>query len=251
MKLNRFHKQSGATLMEVLVAMTVSLIATAAMIALMSNTLGTTSRIVKMTKLADDMRVTMQMMTRDVRRANYNANAIYCYATDGCVLDSPDSTKTLSFDSVTLATLAGDVGFEDDDNDHFADDECFTFLTDRDQDGNSVADEPGAFRRRADPDTGVNAIEMWTGDGEPACNLAARSSDWVQITDPQVVDITGFDISDEESYTEVIQTDADGNPLLSQTARKLSISLRARLVLDPSIEREIVDLISLRNDVLL
>ena len=39
MKLNRFHKQSGATLMEVLIAMTISLVVTAAMIAMIATTI--------------------------------------------------------------------------------------------------------------------------------------------------------------------------------------------------------------------
>ena len=88
MKGNRFHKQSGATLMEVLIAMTISLVATAAMIAMMANSLGTTTRIIHMTKLSDDMRVAMQMMTRDVRRSSYNANSMLCYANDDCATDS-------------------------------------------------------------------------------------------------------------------------------------------------------------------
>ena len=79
-------RQTGASLMEVLVAMSISLVVTASMIALMANSLGTTGRIVKMTKLADDMRVTMQMVTRDVRRSSYNANSILCYANDACAL---------------------------------------------------------------------------------------------------------------------------------------------------------------------
>ena len=80
-------KQTGATLMEVLVAMSISLVVTAAMIAMMANSLGSTARIVKMTKLTDDMRVALQMMTRDVRRSNYNADAMFCYANDNCASD--------------------------------------------------------------------------------------------------------------------------------------------------------------------
>ncbi len=51
-----------------LVAMSISLVVTASMIALMANSLNSTARIVKMTKLSDDMRTTMQLMTRDVCR---------------------------------------------------------------------------------------------------------------------------------------------------------------------------------------
>ena len=74
--MNRMKQyQSGASLMEVLIAMSISLVVTASMIALMANSLSTTARIVNMTKLADDMRVAMQMVTRDVRRSSYNAQA--------------------------------------------------------------------------------------------------------------------------------------------------------------------------------
>ena len=78
------NKQQGASLMEVLIAMGISLVVTASMIALMANSLGTTTRIIKMTKLSDDMRIAMQMMTRDVRRGSYNGKSMYCYATDSC-----------------------------------------------------------------------------------------------------------------------------------------------------------------------
>ncbi len=73
--------------MEVLVAMSISLVVTASMIALMANSLSTTARIVKMTKLSDDLRVAMQMMSRDVRRSSYNANSRLCYANEDCATD--------------------------------------------------------------------------------------------------------------------------------------------------------------------
>jgi Tfp pilus assembly protein PilW len=83
----RNHKQAGATMMEVLVAMSISLVVTASMIALMSNSLGSTTRIIQMTKLSDDMRVALQMMSRDVRRSNYNVDSMFCYANDDCATD--------------------------------------------------------------------------------------------------------------------------------------------------------------------
>ena len=81
------NRQQGASLMEVLIAMGISLVVTASMIALMANSLGTTTRIIKMTKLSDDMRIAMQMMTRDVRRSSYNSNSMYCYANTDCGSD--------------------------------------------------------------------------------------------------------------------------------------------------------------------
>jgi hypothetical protein len=241
--------QRGASLMEVLIAMSISLVVTASMIALMANSLGTTARIVKMTKLADDLRVTMQMMTRDVRRSSYNANSIYCYANGACALGASSSDPKTVIDGVLI--LAGAINFVDEDDDGFDDDDCITFLMDRDEDGNSVEDDAGGFRRRPDPNNGVNVIEMWTGAATPNCGAAPLAAGWVQITDPEVVEITNFNINDEPTYTEVIQTDAAGNPTLSQVTRKLRINLSGRLVLDNNIGREIEDVISVRNDLLL
>jgi hypothetical protein len=248
--MNRIKRyQAGVSLMEVLVAMSISLVVTASMIALMANSLSTTARIVKMTKLADDLRVTMQMMTRDVRRSSYNANSMYCYANGACALGGTGSDPKTVIDGVLI--LAGAIDFVDEDDDGLDDDECFTFLMDRDQDGNSIDDDAGGFRRVPDPTNGVNAIEMWTGDAAPNCGAAPLGAGWVQITDPEVVEITDFDINDDQSYAEVIRTDADGNPLLTQVARKFRINLSGRLVLDNDIQRQIEDVISVRNDLLL
>ena len=245
-------RQSGASLMEVLVAMSISLVVTASMIALMANSLSTTGRIVKMTKLADDMRVTMQMMTRDLRRSNFNSNSLYCYGNSDCALDDSSSSKTVVDDEgVTLLVLAAAIDFEDSDNDDIDDDSCFAFQMDRDLDGDAVADDAGGFRRISDPALGVDVIEMWTGGAPDAGTSVGTAADgWVQITDPEVVEITDFSISDNLSYTEVVQTNADGTPKIMQDVRKLRISLRGRLILDPNIERHLEDVISVRNDML-
>ena len=146
MKLETLHRQRGATMMEVLIAMTISLVVTAAMIAMMSNTLGTTARIIHMSKLSDDMRVAMQMMTRDVRRSSYNVGSMYCYANEDCGSDASG------------VTLAGDVNINDAGT-------CFTFLLDRGWDRNSTNDGAGGFRRVTT--NGVGVLEMWTGDSAP------------------------------------------------------------------------------------
>ncbi len=231
--------QGGASLMEVLVAMSISLVVTASMIALMANSLGTTARIVKMTKLADDMRVAMQMVTRDVRRSSYNANSFYCYANNNCASDG------------SALTLAAAIDFVDANDDGVDDDNCFTFLMDRDHDGNSTEDGAGGFRRVTDPQAGVDVLEMWTGDSAANCGSPAGTTGWVQITDPEVVEITSFSINDDLSYTEVVQTDADGNPTLTQVVRKFRIDLQGQLVLDDNITRHVEDVISVRNDQLL
>ena len=223
----KLNKQNGMSLMEVLIAMSLSLVVTASMVALMANSLGTTARIIKMTRLSDDMRIAMQMMSRDVRRTSYNANAMYCYANLNCGTDG-------------AATLAGDITIN-------AGNECFTFLTDRDSDGDSTENDAGGFRRVSTG--GVGVIEMWTGDAAPDCTVAAGAGSWVQITNPDNMDIFAFSVDDDLSYTQEIFN--DGTNSLSQRIRKIRMNMRGRLVMDNTIVRRIEDVIAVRNDLLL
>jgi len=230
------YLQAGASLMEVMVAMSISLVVTASMIALMANSLSTTARVVKMTKLTDDLRVAMQMMTRDVRRSSYNANSMFCYANENCATDG-------------AIVAAGDITFADIDGDTVND--CFTFLMDRDHDGDSTEDDAGGFRRVTAG--GVGVVEMWTGGANPDCDAAAGAAGWVQITDPDETDVFAFSIDDDDedlSYTVVIQDDGAGNTL-SQRVRKIRMNLQGRLVADETIVRRVEDVISVRNDLLL
>ncbi len=224
----KFSHQKGVSLMEVLVSMSISLVVTASMIALMANSLGSTSRIIQMTKLSDDLRITMQMMSRDVRRSSYNAKSMYCYANDDCGTDG-------------AATLAGDITINNSND-------CITFLMDRDYDGDSTENSAGGFRRVTSG--GVGVIEMWTGDNSPDCSVAAGASSWVQITNPENMDIFIFSVDENLSYTQEILNDGFGNTL-SQKIRKIRMNMRGRLVVDNTIVRRIEDVISVRNDLLL
>ena len=223
----RWSQQKGMSLMEVLIAMSISLVVTASMIALMANSLGSTARIVNMTKLSDDLRTTMQMMTRDVRRSSYNANSMFCYANTNCR-------------SAVDATVAGDITIN-------GGNDCFTFLMDRDHDGDSTENDAGGFRRVIS--SGVGVIEMWTGNAALDCSVAAGTAGWVQITNPEIMDIFVFSVDDDLSYTQVVLDDGFGN-ILTEKVRKIRMNVRGRLVVDNTIVRRIEDVISVRNDLL-
>lgn len=225
----QLHKQAGATMMEVLVAMSISLVVTASMIALMANSLGSTARIIQMTKLSDDMRVALQMMSRDVRRSNYNVDSMFCYANEDCSTDGS-------------ITAIGDITISASD--------CFWFLIDRNQDdyADTGAIAAGGFRHVTIGEVG--AIEMWTGGAAPDCDDAPGAAGWVQITDSETMDIFDFSVDDNLSYTQVIKDDGI-NPTVSQRVRKVRMAMEGRLVLDPTIRREMDDVIAVRNDLLL
>lgn len=228
--MRNFKSSAGFSLMEMMVAMTIGLIASGAMIALMSSSLWNTARIVKMNKLAEDLRTTVQMMSRDVRRSSYTANAVYCFG-------NPECSTLGSVGSAGSVLLPGDVTINDDSN-------CITFNLDRDHDGDATEDDAGGFRR-VEVD-GVGQIETWIGDASPDC--AASDADWAALTDADQINITAFTVNDDQSYNEVLLADGDGNPLTSQRVRRILMTVDAELVNDDSITRTIETTIKVRNN---
>lgn len=219
-------RPAGFTLIEMLIAIAIGLVTVLAMAQLMSNTLGTSTRTVKMTSLTQQLRSSLQLMSRDVRRASYSSDAILCYANIDCYSDGSLS-------------LPGDIQFNADAN-------CFTFQHDRNHDGSATNDGAGAFRLIQS--NGVGVLEMWTGNAAVDC--ASDSNDWLAITDPDIVNVYLFEVNDDASYSEVIDVDGGGSDIL-QKVRKVRMRLGGRLVFDPQILRIIEETIRVRNDLVL
>ena len=64
------------------------------------------------------------------------------------------------------------------------------------------------------------------------------------------MDIFGFSVNDSLSYSQVVQDDGAGNQLV-QRVRKLQMNLQGRLLIDQTIVRQVRDVISVRNDLLI
>jgi prepilin peptidase dependent protein B len=220
------NRQRGFTLVQLMVAMVISLVVATAMVRLMANTLGTATRTIGMTRLTQELRTALQLMSRDVRRTGFSSEAIQCYANYDCAVDGS-------------VALPGDISYN-------ADKDCFVFLHDRNHDGDGTNDGAGAFRLATSD--GVGVLEMWTGIGSANCE--SGDADWVGITDPAVVDVFLFQADDSPSYTEVIDLDAGGGEIL-QKVRKVNMRVGGRLIADPQIMRIIEDSIRVRNDVVL
>jgi Tfp pilus assembly protein PilW len=219
------RRQAGATLLEAMISLALGLVVTTAMVTLMGNSMGSATRIIEMSQLTDELRNAMSMMSRDVRRANYNTNSIYCYANSDCGISGGPAEQYADI-SITGA----------------ANNSCFVFGLDRDWDGNSANDGPGAFRRATTG--GVCVIEMWVGNGAPNCGT--NNADWVQVTDPGFVDITIFNVDDSASFDQTITE--KGGTTLTQRTRQVQMQIEGRLILDNSITRRVEDTIKVRND---
>ncbi len=218
--------QSGVTLIELMIAMSISLVVSLAMVTLMANTLGTSTRTIGMAKLSAELRAAMQIMSRDVRRANYHANFAKCFGNLDCrvTLDDNDGDASAYIKSITVQNG-----------------NCFFYWFDRDSDGDITDDDNvGAFRRAVVD--GVGVIQMTTTrNTAPSCT---SGNYWSAITDPKLIDVTAFQVNNALSYTDTITGDN-----ATQTIDKINMSITAELIGDDSITRTIQDIIRVRNDI--
>jgi hypothetical protein len=226
--------------MELLIAMFLSTLVVSGMVILMANSLGAGRTVIGMARLNQEMRVSMQVMSRDVRRANYSSESILCFGNLDCTTDG-------------TGIVGNDITINASNN-------CFYFQTDRDHDGDVSNDAYGGYRLRADK--GVGAIDMWMADSddsnrndEPSCTASTPSRcevdddpSWCQLSDPDIIDVTTFVVNNDFGYSDVI--DDDGINQTTQNVRKLYLSIEAEMVSDDQITHSIQDVIRVRNDVI-
>ena len=243
-------RQAGLTLIEAMISLALSLIVTSAMVALMANSLGTSTRVIHMSQLTDEMRNAMSMMTRDVRRANYSANSIFCYGYSKCGYDTSTEAK---YSALQLGDI--DITLVDDNA-------CLTFTLDRNFNGGvTYALDPAAgFRLRNDAESGVAWIEMYTGNEEPNCSAADGADGWIELTDPGTVNITEFTVDDAGSFTKEVPESK--TVTFDSRQREIKIILEGQLVVeedmvsagtlaDTIVSRRLEDTIYVRNDFIL
>jgi len=222
--MRNLYRQRGLSLMEMLIAMSISLLVSLAMVGLMANTLSTGTQTIGSARLASELRAAMQIMTRDLRRANYHGNFIKCFGNLDCraTLDNGDGDASAY---VTTITVTGGS--------------CFYYWLDRDSDGDITDDDAvGAFRRAVV--NGVGVIQMTTTRNlAPSCTTGTY---WTDITDRDVVNVTAFAVSNALSYTDAVVG-------ANQTIDKIAMQITGELTGNATVTRTIRDLIRVRNDI--
>ena len=214
-------KQQGFGLIEMLISTALSLLAVAVMVILMSSTLGTGAATIQMSRLTQELRASIQLMSRDLRRANYHSGFLSCFANVNCRTDLDIAAYV---DTIHI-NAAGN---------------CFWYWLDRDSDANLTNDAVGGFRLSTI--NGVGALQMRIeGNSAANCN---DDTGWELITDPDTIDIASFTVSNSESYTETLSAGGD-----LQIVEKIRLSIVGRMASNPTVNRQIQDLILIRNDI--
>jgi len=213
--------QCGFGLIEMLISTALSLLAVAVMVILMANTLGTGAATIQMSRLTQELRASIQLMSRDLRRANYHSGFLSCFANPNCRTD------------LNIAAYVNTIHINGAGN-------CFWYWLDRDSDANLANDAVGGFRYSTIGGVGVLQMRI---EGNAAANCDDDTG-WELITDPDTIDIASFNVSNSESYTETLSAKGD-----VQIVEKIRLSINGRMASNPTVNRQIQDLILIRNDI--
>jgi prepilin peptidase dependent protein B len=215
-RLRRGAGPRGLSLIELLVGVAVSLIVVGGAIGLFVNNLVSSRQLLAETRLNQDLRATVDLLTRDLRRAGYWGNAIsgtQAIGAGAATTQNPYSTVT----PVSASEIS--YGFS------------------RGAENNALdANEQFGLR------LSNGAIQMQSGSGA-----------WVDLTDTRSITITGFTITPTTTTLplghlcpKVCAVGAPNCPTV--TVRNYAVLVQGQSVNDPSLQRSLRSDLRVRND---
>jgi type II secretory pathway component PulJ len=236
------RKQRGLSVIEIMVALAASLIVIGSVLAFTVAMARASAESVRYTRLTQDLRASMALMSREIRRAGHNAAALAQIGTGATV-------------PIYSLLLVGEDG-EDVAGD------CIVFGYDRVVGG--VPQTPGVIEteewkgfRRIETEDGVGVLQMRRGGaddsvGEP-CSDDGHA--WIDVTDPRVMNVTFLEFDTARSF-EVVGDQIPDPEDLTRTidlivgVRSVDITLRAALLTEPEIQREVRQAVRVRAETL-
>lgn len=216
MRLNRL-RQRGFSLVELMVGLVAGMIVVGAVSSFTVATLRASSQNIQSSRLTQDLRTTMALVTRELRRSGYDGNAV----------QNLGSGSSLSNFTALEAPPFGPAG-------------CISYQYTRDV---------GAAPFRAIRMNG-GALEMGTSNATISnCN----AGNWSVISDPDVVTITGFAPAEtREAFASIVQSRVVGTDTEVMAGcgvvRNVSIDITGTLVADASVSRTVREEVRVRAD---
>ena len=224
---SKSSSQHGVTLIELMVAMVLSIVVIGGMVTLMGNSLGSSNRTILMTRLTQELRASMNTVSRDVRRAGYWPDIIDCFGQGACA-------GAQAFVAIQLT-----------DQDADGNDDCIRVAYDRDGDAalGGVPAEVVFYRHNVV--SGVGSIQIKTAGA--AVDTTCSQGGWTDLTDPDTVNITALTFDNANTYNTPVSVSATGGVSLIRT-REININMQGNLIARTDIAREIEEDIRVRND---
>lgn len=207
--------QRGFSLIELMIGLVAGIIVVGAVSSFAVSTLRTSSQNIQSTRLTQDLRTAMTLVTRELRRAGYDAGSVSQLGTG----------KSLSGFTTLQAPPFGPDG-------------CLSY------EYNRAGNQFRAIRANA------GALEMATAT---AVISNCANGAWSALTDTDVVTITRFEPDEvREPFSSIVQSRVVGTDTEVMTGcgvvRKISIGLTGSLATDASVARTIHDEVRVRAD---
>lgn len=208
----------GFTVIELMVAITLGLIVMGALVAFVVSSVTSYSDNARLTRLTQDLRTSLGIVVREVRRSGYDSSSV---------------TKALTSEDPSRYVL---VKADEANN-------CVSYTYDR----GATATESRGFKLN----TATGALQMKVASTTVDCTSA---SGWEDVSDPNVVEVTKFipRLTEEKFCSELGDyTDAAGVPrrvIAKGAVRTLAVCVKGRLRADQTISRHVVDVVRLRAD---
>lgn len=223
------------SLIELMVAIVIGLIVVGGLTSLVVATISTNNDNMNMTRLTQELRNSMQLITRDLRRAGFSRDAL------------------LDVGTGAMANPFITVDYQDLDGDGFDDDNCILYSFDGEPaiasgssvttgvDGTASASEQHGVRYDQD-----NLAIDYIADSDNTLSTCGGTDDWVPMTDKNAVEITSLTFGDVGSTGSFPTVTSSGG---SVTVREIQVTISGQLKDDPDFNRTIQDTVRVRNDV--
>lgn len=213
------YRESGLTLIEMLIALAINAFVFTVLIAVFVTNLNHYRESIEINRLNDQLQTVLQLMSDDIRRAGYWANA----NTDIGLAQNNNPFQAAGVD----LTVNGSGN-------------CILFAYDHDANGSLAAVSSTADDERYGYRLSGAAIQARPPGAAYDCT--ATASAWENMTDTNVLTITAL------TFTPVTVTMTTGPGTKGVSLRSIDISLTGQLASDATISKTVSQHVRIRND---
>jgi type II secretion system protein J len=210
----------GFTLVELMIALVIMSVVTLGAVQLSANVFRSNTQSIQMIQLSQEMRSVIQLISRDIRRAGYDDDALAGFLTteaitSGVSMGSMDDDNISNCLRVQYDNLAGDAM-------------------------NVV------YRMRTVNDIGRVSAHF---GAMASCATDVTDDGWVDVTDPLLTHISGLEFRLNDQMTDIAENLSNGH-VIQVGLQQISIAISAILRTDNTINRTIINEVQIRNQFL-
>ena len=210
----------GFTLVELMIAMTIMLVVSVVAIQTSVNVFRSNTESIHMVQLSQEMRSAIQLISRDIRRAGYNDDALASY---------------LSTQAISSGVAIGDRDVNNIAN-------CLQVQYD-DLDGNA---KNVVYRLRVISSVGRISAHF---DADATCDTSIADNAWVDISDPVLSHISALEFVLDDHLVNIAENASTGNTI-QVGVEKINIIISATLRSNAAVNRSITNEVQIRNQYL-